>query len=81
MWIKINNFNNFLDNPKIQFNYLEDQEDLQQMRDSVKIANKIFEQNSMKKYLGDQLRPGYNTTDKELELSQVKRKINKVEFI
>ena len=60
--------NNYLDNPKIQFNYLEDEEDLQQMRDSVKIANKIFKQSSMKKYLGDQLRPGYNTTDEELDV-------------
>ena len=58
---------NYLDNPKIQFNYLEDEEDLQQMRDSVKIANKIFKQDSMKKYLGDQLRPGYETTEKELD--------------
>ncbi len=59
--------NNYLDNPKIQFNYLEDEEDLQQMRDSVKIANKIFKQSSMKKYLGDQLRPGYNATNDELD--------------
>ena len=59
--------NNYLDSPKIQFNYLENEEDLQQMRDSVKIANKIFKQDSMKKYLGDQLRPGYNTTDEELD--------------
>ena len=59
--------NNYFDSPKIQFNYLEDEEDLKQMRDSVKIANKIFEQDSMKKYLGDQLRPGYNATDNELD--------------
>ena len=59
--------NNYLDSPKIQFNYLENEEDLQQMRDSVKIANKIFKQDSMKKYLGDQLRPGYDTTDEELD--------------
>jgi choline dehydrogenase len=59
--------NNYLDSPKIQFNYLEDDEDLKQMRDSVKIVNKIFEQDSMKKYLGDQLRPGYNATDNELD--------------
>ena len=59
--------NNYLDNPKIQFNYLENDEDLQQMRDSVKIANKIFMQNSMKMYLGEQLRPGYNTAEKELD--------------
>ena len=58
---------NYLDSPKIQFNYLEDEEDLQQMRDSVKIANKIFKQDSMKQYLGDQLRPGYETNDKELD--------------
>ena len=58
---------NYLDSPKIQFNYLEDEEDLQQMRDSVKIANKIFKQDSMKKYLGDQLRPGYETNNKELD--------------
>ena len=48
-------------------NYLENPEDLQQMRDSVKIANKIFMQNSMKMYLGEQLRPGYNTSEKELD--------------
>ena len=59
--------NNYLDDPKIQFNYLEHEEDLQQMRDSVKIANKIFQQESMKKYLGDQLRPGYDVTDNELD--------------
>ena len=58
---------NYLDSPKIQFNYLEDEEDLQQMRDSVKIANKIFKQDSMKKYLVDQLRPGYETNEKELD--------------
>ena len=58
---------NYLDSPKIQFNYLEDEEDLQQMRDSVKIANKIFKQDSMKKYLGDQLRPGYETNERELD--------------
>ena len=58
---------NYLDSPKIQFNYLEDEEDLQQMRDSVKIANKIFKQDSMKKYLGDQLRPGYEANEKELD--------------
>jgi len=59
--------NNYLDNPKIQFNYLEVEEDLQQMRDSIKIANKIFKQDSMKPYLGDQLRPGYDINDEELD--------------
>jgi len=59
--------NNFQDDPRIQFNYLEDEEDLEQMRDSVKIANKIFSQKSMQPYLGEQLRPGYDITNEELD--------------
>ncbi len=50
--------NNYKDNPIIQFNYLKEEEDLIQMRDSVKIANKIFSQSSLSSYLGEQLRPG-----------------------
>ena len=52
--------NNYKDNPIIQFNYLKEEEDLIQMRDSVKIANKIFSQSSLSSYLGEQLRPGDN---------------------
>ena len=37
------------------------------MRDSVKIANKIFSQDSMKEYLGEQIRPGINCTKSELD--------------
>ena len=60
--------NNVNDNPIIQFNYLKEEEDLIQMRDSVKIANKIFSQNSLSSYLGDQLRPGLNCkTDEQLD--------------
>jgi len=55
------------ENPIIQFNYLKEEEDLIQMRDSVHIANKIFRQPSLSSYLGDQLRPGYDCkTDEEL---------------
>ena len=62
--IKSKNFN---ESPKIQFNYLENEEDLKQMRDSVKIANNIFSQESMNEYLGEQLRPGINCNDNELD--------------
>ena len=56
------------DDPIIQFNYLQDKEDLKQMRDSVAIANKIFSQPSLKSYLGEQIRPGYNCeSDEELD--------------
>ena len=44
--------------PIIQFNYLKEEGDLMQMRESVKIANKILKQSSLEPYLGEQLRPG-----------------------
>tara|TARA_Y100000588_G_scaffold366289_1_gene431849 strand:+ start:2180 stop:3817 length:1638 start_codon:yes stop_codon:yes gene_type:complete len=59
---------NINDEPIIQFNYLKDKEDIKQMRDSVIIANKIFSQPSLKSYLGEQIRPGYNCkSDDELD--------------
>ena len=59
--------NDYRENPKIQFNYLKDEEDLQQMRDSIKIANNIFGQPSMEKYLGEQIRPGKDCSSDELD--------------
>ena len=54
------------DDPIIQFNYLKEEEDLIQMRESIKIANKLLKQPSLEAYLGEQLRPGddFNTDDK-----------------
>ena len=60
------------DDPIIQFNYLKEEEDLIQMRDSVKIANQILKQPSLESYLGEQLRPGRNCTNDE-ELDEVIR--------
>ena len=38
------------------------------MRDSVSIANKIFSQKSLNRYLGEQIRPGKNcTTNSQLD--------------
>ena len=54
--------------PIIQFNYLKEEEDLIQMRESVKIANSIFRQPSLEPYLGEQLRPGDNCkSDEDLD--------------
>ena len=59
---------NVNDDPIILFNYLKEEEDLIQMRDSVKIANKILKQPSLEDYLGEQLRPGENcNTNEELD--------------
>ena len=59
---------NVYDDPIVLFNYLKEEEDLIQMRDSVKIANKILQQPSLEDYLGEQLRPGENcNTEEELD--------------
>ena len=56
------------EDPIIQFNYLKEEEDLIQMRDSVKIANTILKQPSLESYLGKQLRPGDDCkTDEQLD--------------
>ena len=60
------------DYPMIQFNYLQEQEDLIQMRESVSIANKIFSQPSLSSYLGEQLRPG-NDVDTNEQLDEIIR--------
>ncbi len=57
--------NNPDEDPIIQFNYLQEEEDLVQMRDSVAIANKIFSQPSLSNYLGEQIRPGYDCKTNE----------------
>ncbi len=53
------------DDPIIQFNYLKEEEDLEQMRESVKIANNIFSQPSLSSYLGEQIRPGNDCQSNE----------------
>ena len=57
--------NNPFEDPIIQFNYLQEEEDLIQMRESVKIAKNIFNQPILEPYLGKELRPGNdcNTND------------------
>jgi len=56
---------NIDDDPFIQFNYLKDEDDLLQMRESIKIAKKIFNQPSLSSYLGEEIRPGKNCISDE----------------
>ena len=60
------------DDPIILFNYLQEEEDLAQMIESVEIAKKIFNQPSLKEYLGEEIRPGKNCNNIE-ELSHIIR--------
>ena len=60
--------NNYLEPPQIQFNYLQHEEDLIQMRESVNISRKIFSQNSLSSYVGEEIRPNINYSNtKELD--------------
>ena len=70
-YVKIRS-NDFNEDPLIQFNYLKEEQDLIQMRDSIEIANKIFKQPSLKPYLGERLRPS-NNCETEEELDEIIR--------
>jgi len=54
------------EDPFIQFNYLQEEEDLIQMREGVQIARKIFSQPSFEPYLGEEIRPGKNCNTEEI---------------
>ena len=56
------------DSPIIQFNYLETENDRQQMRDCVKICRNIFTQKSLEEFVGKEILPGENIkNDDELD--------------
>ena len=57
--------NNFLENPKIQFNYLQHEDDLYQMRESIKIARNIFSQKSLSPYVDYEIRPGIDVNSQQ----------------
>ena len=58
------------DDPFIQFNYLKEEEDLKQMRESIFIARNIFKQPSFKPYLGEEISPGINNKEID-ELNEI----------
>ncbi len=70
-FVKISS-NDFTKDPKIQFNYLQHEEDLEQMRQSIKIAQDIFSQKSLSDYVDYEIRPGKEVTTQE-ELDDVIR--------
>jgi len=65
--------------PIIQFNYLKEEEDLIQMRESVTIANNILKQPSLESYLGEQLRPG-NQCNSIDELDEIIRSTSETAY-
>ena len=53
------------DYPKINFNYLENEEDLKQTRECIHIARKIISQDALKPYAGKEIGPGSDKTSNE----------------
>ena len=53
------------DYPKIQFNYLENEEDLKQTRECIRIARKILSQDALKPYAGKEVGPGSDKVSDE----------------
>ena len=59
------NTSNPYDHPKIQFNYLEDEYDLNETVKCIHVAREILKQNSMKPYAGKEIGPGYHAQNEE----------------
>ena len=68
------NSNNPYDYPKILFNYLEDEDDLVQTRECIKVARKILSQNSLSKYAGKEIGPGSEAQSDEALNEYIKSK-------
>ena len=60
--------------PHIQFNYLENQDDLKQMIECIEVARKILGQNSMKPYAGKEVGPGSEVQTHELYEEYIRSK-------
>ena len=51
--------------PLIQFNYMQTEHDLSEMREGIKIAREIFNQKSFDEFRGNEISPGSHTENKE----------------
>jgi len=68
------NTSNPYDYPKILFNYLEHEDDLQQTIEAIEVARKILGQNSMKKFAGTETGPGSSIQTRELYENYIRSK-------
>lgn len=66
-WVKIRSADPF-EPPKIQFNYLQHQDDIQGFRDCVRLSREILNQPAMDKFRGDEIQPGEHVeSDKAID--------------
>ncbi len=68
------NSSNPYEYPKIQFNYLENEYDLNETVKCVKVARKILSQNSMKPYAGKEIGPGDNAESENEIIDYIRSK-------
>ena len=54
-----------MDEPLIQFNYMQTEHDLREMREGIKIAREIFSQKEFDEYRGEEISPGSGINNDE----------------
>ena len=52
--------------PSIRFNYMQTEHDLMEMREGIRLAREIFQQQAFDEYRGEEINPGKLDTDSEL---------------
>ncbi|MEP7703806.1 choline dehydrogenase [Paraglaciecola sp. 25GB23A] len=66
-WVKVSNADPFTP-PKIQFNYLQHQDDIEAFRACVRLSREIIAQPAMDKYRGEEIQPGQDVvTDEQID--------------
>ena len=53
--------------PSIRFNYMQTEHDLMEMREGIRLAREIFQQQAFNEYRGKEINPGKLDTDSELD--------------
>ena len=53
--------------PSIRFNYMQTEHDLSEMREGIRLAREIFQQQAFNEYRGKEINPGKLDTDSELD--------------
>ncbi|ASJ75399.1 choline dehydrogenase [Granulosicoccus antarcticus] len=51
--------------PKIQFNYLQDKQDIQDWRDCIRLTREVLQQKSLAPFRGDEIQPGFDVESDE----------------
>ena len=66
-WVKLRS-DNYLDKPKILFNYMSKPEDWQEFRAAVRLTREVFQQPAFKPFAGAEISPGAEVqTDEQLD--------------